>query len=161
MAKGSNDSAASSNAAKRLARLVAVQALYQASYEEETLDAILKRSLEEAEAILNDEEGEGEAIAERPDPELFASIVRGVAQNREALQAMVAGALDARFSSERMEILLRSILQAGAFELHRHAEIPQGIIISDYVDVARAFFGAKEPGLVNAVLDKLAQKLRG
>lgn len=161
MIKNANDPATSSNAAKRLARLVAVQALYQASYEEETLDAILRRSLEEASALLNDEEGEGGAIAERPDPDLFAAIVRGVAQNREDLQAMISGALDARFSSERMEILLRAILQAGAYELHRHDEIPQGIIISDYVDVARAFFGAKEPSLVNAVLDKLAKKLRG
>jgi transcription termination factor NusB len=82
MIKNANDPATSSNAAKRLARLVAVQALYQASYEEETLDAILRRSLEEASALLNDEEGEGGAIAERPDPDLFAAIVRGVAQNR-------------------------------------------------------------------------------
>ncbi len=152
---------ASSNAAKRLARLVAVQALYQASYGEEPLEDIVKRSLEEADAILNDAESGGEAIRERPDPDLLVGIARGVSENDAQLREMVAGTLDARLSSDRMEILLRSILLAGAYELHRHAEIPQGVIISDYVDVARAFFGAKEPGLVNAVLDKLAKKLRG
>lgn len=161
MAEETDHSMASSNAAKRLARLVAVQALYQASYGEEPLEDIVKRSLEEADAILNDAESGGEAIRERPDPDLLVGIARGVSENDAQLREMVAGTLDARLSSDRMEILLRSILLAGAYELHRHAEIPQGVIISDYVDVARAFFGAKEPGLVNAVLDKLAKKLRG
>lgn len=149
-----------SNASKRLARLVAVQALYQAFYEEEPLHEIIRHSLDEAEAILNGDDGEGELIRERPDPELFSSIVKGVADDRATLDEMLAGALDAKLSAGRMEILLRTILLAGAFELHRHSEIDAKIIISDYIDVARAFFNAKEPGLVNAVLDKLAKKLR-
>lgn len=150
-----------SNAAKRLARLVAVQALYQASFEEEPLSAILKRSLEEADNILNDESEEGGAIQERPDPVLFSDIVQGVLDNRDALEEMLSGALDPRFALPRLEILLKYTLLSGAYELYRHSEIPHQIVISDYVDVAKAFFGAKEPGLVNAVLDKLAQKLRG
>jgi len=161
MAENENIKTVATNAAKRLARLVAVQALYQASFEEEPLLEIIKRSLDEADSILNGEDGGGEIIQERPDPELFTSIVNGVTQYREDLETMLAGALDARFTSSRMEILLRSILLAGAYELHHHADVPHKIIISDYVDVTRAFFGAKEPGLVNAVLDKLAQNLRG
>lgn len=149
-----------SNAAKRLARLVAVQALYQASFEEEPLVDILKRNLEEADDILNGGEEKGERIQERPDPELFAAIVRGVSDHRETLNGFLEGALDSRLSSSRMEVLLRSIFLAGAYELHHHASIPHQIIISDYVDVTRAFFGDKEPGLVNAVLDTLARKLR-
>lgn len=149
-----------SNAAKRLARLVAVQALYQASYGEEPLSAIIKRCLDEAHAILNGEEGEAEIIHERPDPELLRAIVSGVEEHRATLEEMLSGALDPKFSAGRMEILLRTILLAGAFELHHHASIPHKVIISDYIDVSRAFFNAKEPGLVNAVLDKLAQKLR-
>lgn len=149
-----------SNAAKRLARLVAVQAIYQASYEEEPLAAIIKRSLDDADTILNGDEARGELINERPDPALFADIVQGVVGHKAALEEMVAGALDERHSATRLEILLRTILLSGAYELHHRSDIPQGIIISDYVDVARAFFSAKEPGLVNAVLDKLARKLR-
>ncbi len=158
MVEVTNDNA--SNASKRLARLVAVQALYQAWFEQEPLGDILSRSLEEADTILNGDGGEGELISERPDPVLFSDIVRGVSENKETLEEMIAGSLDQKLSSSRMEILLRAILLAGVFELHRHASVPQGVIISDYVDVARAFFGAKEPGLVNAVLDNLAKKLR-
>lgn len=152
------EQAAASNASKRLARLVAVQALYQASYGEDTLKDILKRCVDEAASILNAEE-EGEQITGAPDPELLNAIVRGVQDQRETLDEMLAGAMGGKPAS-RMEILLRTILLAGAFELYHHAEIPQGIIISDYVDVTHAFFNTKEPGLVNAILDKLAQKLR-
>jgi N utilization substance protein B len=34
------------------------------------------------------------------------------------------------------------------------------VVVSEYVDLAGAFFGGKEPGLVNGVLDKLARALR-
>lgn len=151
---------ASSNASRHLARLVAVQALYQASYGEDKLSDILTRCVDDAHMILNADEDVSDEITERPDPELLAVIVRGVQTNREALDDMLAGALDAKMSTGRMELLLRTILLAGAFELHHHADIPAGIIISDYVDVTRAFFNAKEPGLINAILDKLSKKLR-
>ncbi len=152
------EQSAPSNASKRLARLVAVQALYQASYGEETLTEILKRCVDEASSILNAEE-DGDQITGAPDPELLNAIVRGVQEHHETLDEILAGAMDGRPAS-RMEILLRTILLAGAFELYHHADISSRIIISDYVDVTHAFFNAKEPGLVNAILDKLAQKLR-
>ncbi|HAX91184.1 MAG TPA: transcription antitermination factor NusB [Rhodospirillaceae bacterium] len=147
-------------AAKRLTRLVAVQALYQASYDEEDLGTILKRCLSESDAILNDEESGGERIGEKPDAQLLSQITQGVTQHRAALEEILAGALSEKFSAGRMEILLKTILLAGVFELHHHAEIPAGVIISDYVDVTHAFFNTKEPGLVNAVLDRLAKALR-
>lgn len=148
-------------AAKKLARLVAVQALYRASFAEETLGEIIAATLDQAGQIIEGEdEGDGLPVLDKPDPELFASIVNGVTQNQETLQEMLKGALDARHSFDRMEKLLRNILLAGAYELHHHADIQSGIIINDYVDVARAFFAAKEPGLVNAILDKLAKTLR-
>lgn len=149
-----------SNAAKRLARLVAVQALYQASYEQESLDIILKRMLGEMDKSLNDEDSKDASIQGQPDSELLIKITNGVTDNREALLEMLKGALDSRFSSERMEVLLRNILLAGAYELHYHGDIAPQIIISDYIDVARAFYSAKEPGLVNAVLDRLSKSLR-
>lgn len=154
------EEATPSNAAKRLARLVAVQALYQSNFAEEPLGEILQRSLEETDAILNSEEDENR-IKERPDAELVRDIARGTTANLSSLEEMLAGVLDQRFSSGRMEILLKMILCAGAYELHHHGNIDSAIIISDYVDVTHAFFNGKEPGLVNAVLDKLASKLRG
>ena len=73
---------------------------------------------------------------------------------------MIAGAVDARLSPQRMENLLKAILRAGTFELWHHTDVPEGVIVNDYLDVAHGFFDAKEPGLVNAVLDRIAKKIR-
>ena len=40
------------------------------------------------------------------------------------------------------------------------SDIPPRVIISEYLDVAHAFFAGKEPAMVNGVLDKLARTLR-
>lgn len=149
------------HAGLRLARLVAVQTLYRASYEQETPESATQDMLAQAPFFLNDEDSQGELPMQgTPDPALVGAIVTGVERHRGDLTEIVRGALDPRMTPERMEILLRHILLAGAFELYHHADVAPGIIINDYVDVARAFYGAKEPGLVNAVLDKIAKTLR-
>jgi N utilization substance protein B len=150
-----DDVSPSSHAARRLARLAAVQALYQIHYEQQPVAQIIRDCVDTGFAMPDDDAAVGV-----PDAGLFGDIVRGVASHVAALDEMIAGALDAKLSAARLEILLRSILRAGVYELHHHAQIPAGVIINDYVDVARSFFNGKEPGLVNGVLDKLAGKLR-
>lgn len=157
MAKSQTSSA--EHAAKKLARLAAVQALYQNTFEQEPLRQIIRDCIDSHFAGLRDDEN-GKALTPDPDRELFGAIVEGVANHKEELDGLITGAIDARHSVERLEILLRTILLAGAFELHHHADAPTGVIINDYVDVTRAFYNAKEPGLVNGILDKLAGKLR-
>lgn len=148
----------SDHAAKRLARLASVQGLYQIALTQRTPKDIIK-DFRDHPAHLLQEAVEGDTPL-NVDQELFGQIVTGVTQNNVALDDMIAGAFDSKVSAERVEILLRAILRAGTYELHHHGSIPSGVVINDYVDVAHAFFGAKEPGLVNAVLDKLSKNLR-
>ena len=142
---------------KRLARLAAVQALYQMTLLPRPADQVIREFRASPQALLNEAD-------EGPNPEvdfaLFGTIVAGVSSQPEQLDGMIAGALDTGSSPERMEVLLRSILRAGVYELHQHGSTPTGVIINDYVDVAHAFFDAKEPGLVNGILDRLAKGLR-
>ncbi|MCH7796366.1 MAG: N utilization substance protein B, partial [Proteobacteria bacterium] len=79
---------------------------------------------------------------------------------RDALDDMLAAVLDENWPVERLEILLRIVMRAGAFELSRRPEVPARVVVAEYVDLAGAFFGGKEPGLVNGVLDRLARALR-
>jgi N utilization substance protein B len=60
----------------------------------------------------------------------------------------------------RLETVLRAILRAGAYELTARPDVPARVAISEYLDVAHAFYAGKEPGLVNGVLDRLAHDLR-
>ena len=46
------------------------------------------------------------------------------------------------------------------YELLHRLDVPARVIITEYVEVAGAFFSEDEPKVVNAVLDKLARKHR-
>ncbi len=56
--------------------------------------------------------------------------------------------------------MLRAILRAGAYELMFRRDVPVRVAISEYVDVAHSFYAGDEPGLVNAVLDRVARTAR-
>jgi N utilization substance protein B len=142
------------NGARRLTRLASVQALYQLALTQEDPEAVIRRFKQDPTVFLQ----EDEAIIDL-DKGMFAAIVDGVFNNQTDIDAMIGGAVDARLSAERMEPLLKAILRAGTYEL-LHTGAPTGVIVNDYIDVAHGFFDAKEPGLVNAVLDRLAKKLR-
>ena len=75
--------------------------------------------------------------------------------------AAIEEALTGGWTLPRLEILLRVILRAGAYELCCQPDVPAKVVINEYVEIAHAFFAGKEPGLVNAVLDRLASRLRG
>ena len=145
----------SNNSMRRLARLAAVQGLYQIALSPEPVEALIRRFGENPSVLLQEER-----TVVAVDVALFGKIVSGVSEHQADLDAMIAGAVDARLSADRLEPLLKAILRAGAFELLHCSDIPEGVIVNDYIDVAHGFFDAKEPGLVNAVLDRLAKKLR-
>jgi transcription antitermination protein NusB len=60
----------------------------------------------------------------------------------------------------RLDMILRLILEAGAYEIVHRPDIPPRVTMSEYIAIADAFFGGKEPGLANGVLDRLARTLR-
>ncbi len=140
------------------ARLAAVQALYQI----DVTDATVERVLEEFVRFRLD--GRGPADEDVPagetDRSLFLRIVRGVGANGGELDEIIGGCLTKEWSLDRMDTVLRAILRAGCFELYAIPDIPPRVVISQYVDVANAFFEGKEPGFVNGLLDRVARTLR-
>lgn len=153
---------------KSAARLAAVQALYQIDLSGATPDQVLKDILQHgiaATALRSetdefDEEREIETALVEPDGELLTGIVRGALAQRERIDEMVTGALSRDWTLERLEAVLRAILRAGAYELSVRTDIPPKVTISEFVDVAHAFYTGPEPGLVNAVLDRIARVAR-
>ena len=73
---------------------------------------------------------------------------------------MIRAALTEDWPLSRLDSTLRAILRAGTFELTSRADVPVAVIVSEYVDIAKAFFDEDEPKLVNAVLDRLARRVR-
>ena len=136
-------------------RLAAVQALYQLDIESSTVDEAFDSV--KLRGATHDDTGRTAEI----DPERTETIVRGVAADKAGrLDEMIDASLSGGWNSSRLESLMRVILRAGIYELLECSDVPAKVVINEYVDVAHAFFDRGEPGMVNAVLDRLAHVLR-
>ena len=150
---------------RTVARLAAVQAIYEMELAASSADTVLRGFRENRWASVTGSEVEAGGMPIRPAPSdpdqvLLNDLVRGVAERRADLDAMIAPALSAEWPLERLEAVLRAILRAGTYELFARTDIPLRVVITEYVDIAHAFFQGKEPGLINAVLDRLGRVLR-
>lgn len=155
--------------ARSAARLAAVQALYHTEMSGHTPDRVLDDFLQHgigAKVSLapsgEDDVGAAEVEHEmaEPDPVLFTAIFRGTLARCDDFDKMIAGALTGDWTVDRLESVLRAILRAGACELADFPDVPVRVVISEYVDIAHAFYSGPEPGLVNAVLDRIGRVVR-
>ena len=146
MAKSSERSAA---------RLAAVQALYQM----DVAGKGVTDAMAEFEAHWIGQEVEGITFPPAENA-LFRQILAGTVAEQGPVDRHVDDALSAGWPLTRVEAVLRAILRAGAWELAYKRDVPFRVVISEYVDVAHRFYGGDEPGLINAVLDAVARKVR-
>lgn len=135
------------------ARLAAVQALYQMDIGR----ASLEDTLAQFGSFHLGREVEGEQYLPA-DADFFRQIVSGVAKHQLEVDPAVDKALSEGWPIERVDATLRAILRAAAFELLRRKDIPAKVVISEYLDVARAFYEDEAAGLVNAALDAIARR---
>lgn len=138
------------------ARLAAVQALYQMDVGHQSLEETLAQFNTYRLGREIDIEGDQYLPA---DADFFGQIVRGVIKSQLEIDPLVDSALAEGWPMARIDATLRAILRAAGFELLRRADIPHGVVITEYVDIAKAFFEGEVPGLVNGVLDAIARRL--
>ena len=138
------------------ARLAAVQALYQM----ELSGTGVLEIVSEYENFRLGQELDGDQYL-RADPSWFRSIVSGVVRDQRKLDPLIADSLIEGWPLSRLDATIRAILRAGVFELIERKDVPVAVIVTEYVEIANAFFNEDEPKLVNAVLDSVARKVRG
>jgi len=137
------------------ARLAAVQALYQHEMEGTPLPGLLKEFHDHRlGAVIEDEQY---LDAER---DFFDDIVTGTDARRGEIDLLIAGRLAEGWTLERLDRPMRAILRAGAYELIARADVPVASVISEYIDVAHAFYDKRETGFVNGLLDAIAKEAR-
>jgi transcription antitermination protein NusB len=136
--------------ARHAARLAAVQALYQmemnGSGAEEVAQEFIEHRFAELPAV--------------PDADFFSAILDGVPKHQIEIDRAIAGSLSEKWKLERVDSILRAILRGGVFELVDRRDVPAKVVIDEYVAIAGAFFGADEPGFINAALDAIARRKR-
>ena len=141
--------------ARTVARLAAVQALYQMELAGEGVDTVIT----EFSNHRFDADMEGEPLAEA-DEAYFAEIVRGVVGSQRDIDTAVKARLASNWRLERLDSTLRALLRAGAWELRDRQDVPHEIVIDEYVELAKAFFDDAEAKFVNAALDGVARDVR-
>jgi transcription antitermination protein NusB len=144
------------NPARRsAARLAAVQALYQM----EVSGKGLKETRAEFESFWIGNEIEGVQYKDA-ETAFFSDILAGVVSAQRPIDRSIDKALAAGWPLARIDSVMRAILRAGTYELRERADVPARVSIKEYVDIAGAFFGPEESGMINAVLDALARQCR-
>lgn len=144
--------------ARTVARLAAVQALYQMETAGAGAEAVIREFRDHRfEADME----EGERLAEA-DEDYFSDAVRGVVSSQVRLDAAIAKRLAKGWKLERLDATARAVLRVGAWELAERRDVPAEVAISEAVELAKAFFeDGPEPGFINAALDGLQRDLRG
>lgn len=142
--------------ARTIARLAAVQALYQMELAGEGVETVI----EEFSRHRFDGDIEGQMLAEA-DEDYFAQIVRGVVTGQAAIDGAVKARLASNWRLERLDATLRALLRCGAWELRDRPDTPREVVIDEYVELAKAFFDEAEAKFVNAALDGVARDARG
>lgn len=137
------------------ARLAAVQALYQLEMEATPLRTLLHEFHQHRLGATIEDAEYAEA-----DADFFDDVVAGVDARRTEIDALIAGKLASGWSLERLDRPMRQILRAGVYELIARADVPTASVISEYLDVAHAFYGRREAGFVNGLLDGVAKAVR-
>lgn len=137
------------------ARLYAVQALFQMEASGQALDRVAREfETHRFGAVYEDDE-----MAEG-DPRLFRSILEEAVNLQARIDQMTDRALVAKWPIDRIDPVLRALFRAAGAELSL-TDTPPKVVITEYVDVARAFFPeGKEPKFVNAVLDHMAREAK-
>ena len=137
------------------ARLAAVQALYQREMEKTPVPQLLHEfHHHRLGATIEGVEYEDAEV------DFFDDLVSGVDARSGELDDLIAAKLAKDWSLNRLDRPMRQILRAGAYELVARIDVATGTIISEYVDVAKAFYDRKEAAFVNGLLDAVAKEVR-
>lgn len=141
--------------ARAAARLAAVQALYQHDMEGTPLAQLLDEFHRHRLGAEIDEDQYADA-----EVAFFDDVVKGTLARRDEIDTLLSAKLAEGWRIERLDKTMLQILRAGAYELMARADVPTPAAISEYVDVAHAFFEAREAKFVNGVLDAVAKSVR-
>jgi N utilization substance protein B len=140
---------------KSAARLYAVQALFQMEHSGQTVESVMAEFKDHRFGATYD----GDEMAEG-DTRLFRQLMEDAVNYQAPIDQLTDRALVAKWPIARIDPTLRALFRAAGAELTQSTTPPK-VVITEFVDVARAFFPeSKEPQFVNAVLDHMAHEAK-
>lgn len=141
-------------------RVAAVQALFQSDQTGDSAETVIDQFVRHRLGVLEGQDGFEDGRIPDAEVPLFQRVVREAVRRQDAIDPMLVEALPDDWPLTRLDPVLRALMRAGAAELSMTDGPPAKVVINEYLDIARGFFTGPEPGLANAVLDRLARSLR-
>jgi len=141
--------------ARTVARLILVQALYQMEITGGGVESVIREFSDHR----FDSDIDGMELA-HADEAFFAEGARTIVKEQSTIDRLIVERLASGWRIERLDTTLRAILRAGAWELKFRPDVGLQVIINEYVEIARAFFGDTEARFVNGALDGIAHDVR-
>ena len=138
--------------ARAVARLGAVQALYQMEVSGAGVEAVVREFQEHR----FEHDIEGERLAEA-DEAFFGELARGVVADQSRIDMAISRRLASGWRLDRLDATARAILRCAAYELIDRPDIPREIVINEYLEIAKSFFAGTEAAFINGVLDAVAR----
>jgi N utilization substance protein B len=138
--------------ARSVARLAAVQALYQMEAAGSGVEAVVREFHDHR--FEADIEGTPLAAA---DEAFFDALARGVVEHQVSVDKAIRSHLAANWKLDRIDATARAILRCAVFELTLRPDVPSEVVMDEYVEIAKSFFSGAEPGFINGVLDAVAR----
>jgi transcription antitermination protein NusB len=145
--------------ARTVARLVLVQALYQMELSGIGVEAVIREFADYRFDGDIDSEIEGAQLGVA-DEAFFAEGLRKVVGEQAAIDRLIVGRLAANWRLDRLDATLRATLRAGTWELKFRPDVGTEVVINEYVEIAKAFYGDVEAKFVNAALDGISSDVR-
>ncbi len=142
-------------AARRAARLYAVQALFQRAAAGTPVPRLLREFHDHRLGVEVDDIDFGEA-----DRSFFDDLVAGTVAREAEIDRLIAARLAEGWTLARLDPLMHQLLRAGIYELLARPDVPRAAVVSEYADLAHAFYDEAEAGFANALLDRLGRELR-
>lgn len=137
------------------ARLAAVQALYQQDMEGIKTGDVIREF--HAHRLGQTVEDETYADAEA---DFFDDLVAGANDRSDEVDAAITERLAEGWTLDRLDRPMKAILRVGTYELIARPDVPLATVISEYLDVADAFYDKREKGFVNGLLDAIGKAVR-
>ena len=143
---------------RSVARLAAVQALYQMEVSGVGVDAVVREFAEHR--FDRDVDGPDTDRLAAADETFFAELAKGVVAHQGAVDQAIVKRLASGWKLERLDATARAVLRAGAYELMHRPDVPKEVVIDEYVEIAKSFFEGPESGFINGALDAIARDAR-
>ena len=131
--------------ARRRARELTLQALYQWQLSGQSVATIKKQFIESKDYA-------------KADQNYFDVLFSGTVKESETLQAAITQYIDRKFSE--LSPVERAVLLLAGHELVHQIDIPYRVVINEAVELAKSFGGTDGHKYVNGVLDKFAADVR-